>query len=133
MIGTIAHMFIGALLLVGVMCFTAGCSASVGWVETEELDLVLIEEIDERKGRLNYAVNLGLLEPPDQDWIDRSTAYYYAMHIAWAYKDREDYVHFYEEMRTLYAEMEDELMDNAPDFLPAPNEPSDHELERQAL
>ena len=125
--------FIAVILLVGALCFAGGCSAAVGWVDTDkELSFVLIDEIDERKERINFAIYLGLVEPPDKDWMTRSTSYYYAMHIAWAHGDKEDYVHFYEEMRTLYAEMEDELEELKDSPIP-PLEPSDHELERQAL
>ena len=86
--------------------FLAGCTASL---QKEELSMEYIQKVDDRQYKLNMAIQYGLLEPPGREFKDKSTAYYYSMHVAWAYRDEEEYEYFYEEIMLLYDELEDEL------------------------
>ena len=83
-----------------------GCTASL---QKEKLSMDNIQKVDDRQYKLNLAIQYGLLPPPGRDFKDEFTAYYYSMHVAWAYGDEEEYAQFYEQIMTMLDEQEDEL------------------------
>ena len=94
------------IIAVILALFLAGCTASL---QKEELSMAYIQEVDDRQYKLNIAIHFGLIEPPDREFKDKSTSYYYSMHVAWAYGDEEEYARFYEELMLLFDKLEDEL------------------------
>ena len=83
-----------------------GCTASL---QKEKLSMNNIRVVDDRQYKINLAIQYGLIEPPGRDYKDLSTAYYYSMHVAWAYGDEEEYERFYEEIMLLLDKLEGEL------------------------
>ena len=95
-----------ALLLLLLGGGHTGCIASL---QKEKLPKDYIQQVDDRQYKVNLAIQYGLLEPPGRDYKDESTAYYYSMHVAWAYGDVKAYKYFYEKMMSMLDELEDEL------------------------
>ena len=80
-----------------------------------ELSSDLIRHADEMRESAQMAIGLGLIERPDQDWIDVVHAYYLALNVAWAYKDEKEYEAFYLKLQELYADLVEDFV--------APEEP----------
>lgn len=79
----------GIIMSVMVM----GCSVKMS---NEKLSLDHIKEIDACHQAVGRAIGMGIVEHPGQDYLDEFNAYYYAMNVAWAYGDEDDYDEFHE-------------------------------------
>ena len=103
-----------AVLIVALLL--AGCTASL---QKEELSMDYIQKVDDRQYKINRAIQYGLIERPDRDHRDKFGAYYYSIHVAWAYGDEEEYERFYEELMLLLDELEDEVSLDKPGATPS--------------
>jgi hypothetical protein len=70
----------------------SACSLSVN--SSEELPLTLIKQVDQLQAHAMSAVQFGALQHPGQDFIDKVSAYYTAMNVAWAWRDKEDHEYY---------------------------------------
>ena len=70
-----------------------------------ELSIDLIQNADDMSASAQQAIALGLIEAPDQEWIDEISAYYFGLNVAWAFEDEDQYKAIYAEMEALYEEL----------------------------
>ena len=89
---------IKSLTLAFLLLFSAPALAN-------ELPVDLIQDADDMRESSQQAISLCMIEPPDQEWIDMVTAYYFALNIAWAYENEEAYKEFYRKIEELYEDL----------------------------
>ncbi len=100
-------MKLAALFLV---LFLVGGGSGCAPKYTGELPLIYIRQIEHVLMQLSIFKAQGLLpDEPSMNWKDRETAYYYALHVAWASQDKEAYKFFHDKLMAIYLELAPDL------------------------
>lgn len=101
------------LLLALTMFIFGGCSQIMD-TSRVELSLEAIQRADEMGRRGRELVEFGLIDAPEQEWIDKISAYYIALNSAWAYGDEDSVDYFFGKMEDLYLELVEDQLEEYP-------------------
>ena len=94
---------IKSLALALLLLATPACAA--------ELSVHLIQDADDMRETAQQAIGLGMIEAPEQEWIDRVTAYYFALNVAWAQGDEAQYEAFHAKIEALYTDLVEDYVE----------------------
>lgn len=94
---------IKSLVLALLLLAMSACAA--------ELSVHRIQDADDMRESAQQAIGLGMIEAPDQEWVDKVTAYYFALNVAWAQGDEEQYEAFYAAIEALYEDLVEDYIE----------------------